>query len=148
MGKMNTYQRYAIIVAVAFVAIYFVVLFFFPIGIDSGYIPTLINGVTTSIGIIVGIGGATMGLAFRRDIEKGDFRGRKVYMYALFLFLFALLYPWGSYLFLALGITGLDVFALRYSLGGYLMAMMALLEAFLLIARRWDNEREHEKSES
>src|SRR4030066_1879608 len=125
---MDTYQRLGISVVIIFSVLYVGEILFFPVNIDSSFIPTLVNGVTTSISIIVGLGGAVTGFVFRKDIDSRDFRGRRAYYYALGLFLFPLVYPWGSYLFLALGIAGLDVFALKYSFGGYLLAMMALLE--------------------
>jgi hypothetical protein len=68
------YKRYYII-SVVFVVVYLFVFLLLPVTISDSNIPTLGNGITTSISIIVGFGGAVTGIIFRGDIEKGDSKG-------------------------------------------------------------------------
>ena len=122
---------------------YLFVLFFLPLTIDKTSIPTLVNGITTSLSIIVGFGAAVTGIVFRGDVEKGDAKARKDYFFSLGLFILALVYPWGSYLALA---TGQFELAVKYSFFGYLIALLAIITVYILTARRWELEKE-EKSE-
>jgi hypothetical protein len=145
MRKLNVYDWYFIAIAIVFAVAYPVVLFMLPVAVDST-VPTLVNGITTSMSIIIGLGGAVIGIVFRGDIEKGDSKARRIYFYALSLLIIPLIYPWGSYISLAAG-TSWYVFAVRYSLDGYLVALLAIMIVYLLTARRWYLEKE-EKTES
>lgn len=49
------------------------------------------------------------------------------------------MYPWGSYLALA---TKQFWFAVKYSLGGYLVALLDLIIVYLYTAKRWNIEKE------
>jgi amino acid permease len=89
--------------------------------------------------IIVALGGAVTGIVFRRDIEKGDDSAKRIYLVALALFAIALVYPWGSYL--ALTVKNFD-FALRYSFGGYLIALLAFVTVYIVIQRKWNLDKE------
>jgi hypothetical protein len=147
MNKLDIYQRYLIVfMIVAFIA-YFVILFFFPITIDRNYMPTFVNGITTSISIITGLGGAVIGIVFRGDIDKGDSKARKSYFFAFSVLILPLIYPWGSYIALA---TDQFELAVRYSLDGYLVALLVIVAVYLLTARTWysGKKEESEKTDS
>jgi len=135
---MNVDQRY-VVVSIVFAVVYVLVLLFLPVDIDNASVPTIINGITTSTSIVIGLGGATMGVVLRGDIEKGDHHARKTYLYILGFFIASLLYPLWSYVFL---ITKDFVFAIRYSLDGYLFALLVLIIAWLHVAKRWSSDKE------
>ena len=129
--------------AAVIIPAYLFVVLFLPVPIDHSSIPTLVNGVTTSMSIVVGLGAAVIGIVFRADIEKGDYETRKTFFAALGLFIIALIYPFGSYMSLAN--NGFE-FALRYSLGGYLIAILGIVTVYVLTAKKWESEKE-EKAE-
>lgn len=109
-----------------------------PVTIEDASVPTLVNGIITSMSIIIGFGGAVTGIVFRGDIDKGDSKAKIAFFYALGLFIIALVYPWGAYLALA---TKQFAFAVKYSFGGYLVALFAIITVYILIAKRWDLEK-------
>lgn len=147
MRKLNVYDKYLVALVVFLAITYPLILYFFPVVTDST-VPTLVNGITTSMSIILALGGAVIGIVFRHDIEKDDARAKRTYIYILGLFLIILLYPWGSYLFLAQGINGYVFgtnaygFALKYSLCGYLVALFAIMIVYVITARKWHLEEE------
>jgi len=143
MKKLNFYRRNSIVVVVVIAIAYLFVFLLLPVTIDNTSVPTLVNGITTSMSIIIGFGGAMTGIVFRGDINKGDSEAKKTYLYVLGLFIIPLIYPWGAYLALT---TRQFEFAVKYSFGGYLVALLVIIMVYILIARRWDLE-EGEKSE-
>jgi amino acid permease len=145
MKKLDIYQRNFIIAAVVIIVVYLIVLFFLPVTIDNTSVPTLVNGITTSMSIIMGIGGAVTGFVFRGDIEKGDYKAKELYFTVLGLLMFALVYPWGAYLWLAIKQFEL---AVKYSFFGYLIALLALITIYILTAKRWNLEKEDKSEET
>ena len=117
---------------------YLFIVLLLPVTIDEASVPTLVNGITASMSIAVGLGAAILGIVFRADIEKGDFETRRTFFWALGLFIIALVYPWGSYV--ALGNKGFQ-FAVRYSLGGYIIALLGIIVVYILTAKRWEFDR-------
>jgi amino acid transporter len=128
-----------IIAAIVLLAAYLFIVLFLPVTSEDSSIPTLVNGITASMSIAVGLGAALLGIVFRADIEKGDYETRKTFFWALGFFIIALVYPWGSYV--ALANNGFQ-FAVRYSLGGYIIALLGIIVVYILTAKRWAIERE------
>lgn len=143
LGVYKYYKYCFIFVTVAIMVAYVVMWLFLPVTIDNTSVPTLVNGITTSMSIIIGFGGVVMAFVFRGEIEKGNFKAKKLYFAVLCFFILPLIYLWVAYIWLS---TKQFEFAVKYSFGGYLVALWALLLAFLVIARKWDLEKE-EKSE-
>jgi hypothetical protein len=114
---------------------YLFVFFLLPVTIDDTIVPTLVNGITTSMSIVIALGGVVIGVVFRSDIEKGDFETKKFYFTVLGLFIVALVYPFGSYILLA---TEQFPSAFKYSLCGYLVALLTIIWVYLYAARRLD----------
>jgi small-conductance mechanosensitive channel len=133
--KLNSFQLSLLIFVVAIIVAYVFVLFLLPVTIDDTNVPTLVNGITTSMSIVVALGGAVVGIMFRSDIEKGDSEAKKFYFTALGLFIIALVYPWGSYLALT---TKQFSFAVKYSFFGYLIALLVMVTVYAYTAKRWD----------
>jgi len=122
--------------------VYILTVIFYPVTVDASSIPSIVNGITTSTSIAIGLGAATTGIVFRADLEKGDYESRKTYIAALSLFILALTYPLGSYLFL---INQKFISAVRYSLGGFLVALIGIGFIYVLIGKRWEMRKEKEK---
>ena len=120
---------------VSVIVLCLVVLFFLPVTISSDAVPTLVNGITTSMSIIIGLGATVIGVFFHNSTEKNDSEAKRAYIYALSLFILLLIYPWGSYIALA---NSEFLFAFRYSLNGYLVALSALVIVYYCTARRWN----------
>ena len=65
---------------------YFYLIFFLPIKIDEEKIPSLINGVTTSTSIAIGLGGVLTGFVFRHQAPKDDLKTKKIfYLFLVYL---------------------------------------------------------------
>jgi hypothetical protein len=135
MKTLDIYQRYLILVLFVIIVAYLFVFLFLPVTIDDISVPTLVNGITTSMSIVVALGGVVVGIVFRSDIEKGDSEAKKFYFTVLGLFIVALVYPWGSYILLA---SKQFPFAVKYSFGGYLIALLAIIWVYIYAAKRLD----------
>jgi len=143
----HSYRRTIIIIVFIFIGLYLIMFFLFPITIKDVYVPNLVNGITTSISIIIGFGGAISGIVFRSYIEKGNLKVRKTYIYLVSFFLLSLVYPFGAYIFLT---TNNFDLAIRYSFCGYLFALLSLFILLIFIGVIWDLEKEEkpERAES
>jgi hypothetical protein len=126
-----------IIATIVLVASYLLIVLLLPVTIADSNVPTIVNGITASMSIAVGLGAALIGIVFRADIEKGDNETRKTFLTVLGIFIIALIYPWGSYV--ALANKGFP-FAVRYSLGGYIIALIGITVVYILTAKRWGLE--------
>lgn len=92
---------------------------FLVINVDSEAIPTLINGLTASMSIIVGFAGAFLGITFR-DVPKKDTKTKKVYIYAMAALFIPLMFLWTTYFVLT---TGLADLAVRYGLSSLILTI-------------------------
>jgi len=137
--KLSIFQRNAIIVTCVIALVYLFVFLFLNVTIEDASVPTLVNGITTSMSIVVALGGAMIGILFRGNMDNADPEAKKAYFFVMGLFIFPLVYPLGSYLALA---TNQLWFAVKYSLGGYLVALLDLIIVYLYTAKRWDFENE------
>jgi hypothetical protein len=143
--EKSPYDKFLYILIALLAIFYPILLIKFPVVSDTT-VPTLVNGITTSLSIIFAFGAGIVGFVFRHDIERGDSEARNTYLIILMIFFVLLVYPWGAYCFLAQGIDrsiyGVNAynFALRYALCGYFVGMFALAEVYLLTARKWYRE--------
>jgi hypothetical protein len=139
MKKLSRFQRNVTIVGIVVVVAYLLVFLFLNVTLEDSSVPALVNGITASMSVVVALGGVMIGILFRGDMSNADPEARKSYFLMLSLFIFPLVYPWGSYLALATRQFG---FAVKYSLGGYLVALLALISVYLYSAKRWNIEEE------
>ncbi len=99
-----------IVIAVTFGVIIYVSAFM-PIKVGEQIIPTVINGVTSSMSIIIGFSGAFIGIMLR-EIKK-DKKMRQFYVISMVLLLMPLMFLWTIYSVLTSGFYEL---AIRYGL--------------------------------
>ena len=133
--KLTPFQRQMRNWAIFIFIVYVIIFLFLPVTIDDTAIPTLVNGITASISIIVGFSGAISGVVFHKELENEDSKGKKFYLLILGLFIIALIYPFGAYLSLS---SKQFVIAVKYSFGGYLIALLAIMTVFNYAGKKWD----------
>jgi hypothetical protein len=97
--------------------------FFLDIKIETQYIPTLVNGITSSLSVIVGFTGATIGIMLR-EIEKHDKKAKEFYFRTLALLMLPLTLLWTTYTFLTVDMPQLSVNA---ALSGLISALYVFI---------------------
>lgn len=88
--------------------------------IDPTAIPTLINGITASTSIVVGVFVAILGIMYRTVMEKTDSKPKEFYLRAMIILMVPLFWLYTTYAFLTIGLPD---FAVRYALSGLLTAL-------------------------
>jgi hypothetical protein len=91
-------------------------------------IPTIINGITTSTSIIVAFNGVVIAYMIR-ELFPTDRKAKIAFFGVFFAFVYVFLYLFWIYLFLATGVIDL---ALRWSLNGLLLSLLAFILTVLL----------------
>ncbi|HML02980.1 MAG TPA: hypothetical protein VK487_06365 [Candidatus Bathyarchaeia archaeon] len=121
-GRLNKYQFYHGVIAFVVLGAEIWVNFFLPINIGVTYIPTLINGITASLSVIVGFSGVVIGFMFR---EAND-RDRTYFIVLMVILVLPLTMLWTTYAFLTMNILG---FAVRWALS----ALIVVLYVFFVV---------------
>lgn len=70
------------------------------IKLSESYIPTLINGITTSTSIVIAIFIAVLGIMLRFSIEKKDSASKQFYLIGMIVLLVPIGLFWSTYVFL------------------------------------------------
>ena len=111
------------------------------IKLSESYIPTLINGITTSTSIIIGIFIAILGIMFRFSVEKKDSVSKQFYLIAMITLLVPIVFFWTTYTFLT---QGLLTFAVTYALSTLIMALFICAFVIIYTVTRIANQTEKE----
>lgn len=90
------------------------------IRIDPTAIPTLINGITTSTSIVIGVFVAILGIMHHSIMERSEPKPKEFYLRAMISLMVPLFWLWTTYAFLT---TGLSQFAIRYALSGLITVL-------------------------
>ena len=101
-------------------------------------VPTIINGITASISIIIGFSGAAIGIMVR-EIFRNDKKARQYYLSILFLFIYAFAYQLWVYQMLISG--DVDI-ALRWSLCGLLLSILIFGSVMIVAYYRIELQKE------
>jgi hypothetical protein len=123
--------------------------FFLNINVNDQYVFTLVNGITGSTSIIVGLSGAMIGIMLREAKEEKDKKARIFLFVALAVLQIPLIQLWTTYCFLVMGGTWTSL-AVRYGLSGLTLAFFVFTTIVIFIAKRLNEETEmkSEKAES
>lgn len=109
---MDKFEAYFIIITVVtFIAVVWTNLFL-PINVDASWIPSLVNGMTSSMSIIVGFMGGFIGIMLH-ETSKNDKKAKTFYFRGLLLLLIPLSFLWTTYALLTIGWSET---AIRYGL--------------------------------
>jgi len=100
---------------------------FLDIKIESSLIPTLVNGITSSLSVITGFMGAFVGIMFR-EIRKKDKKARNFYFWVMVLFAVPLNFLWTTYFFLT---VGWSENAVKYALSGLILTLYMFFAVIL-----------------
>jgi hypothetical protein len=84
----------------------------------------LINGITASTSIVVGVFVAILGIMYRTVMEKTDSKPKEFYLRAMIILMVPLFWLYTTYAFLTIGLPD---FAVRYALSGLLTALYACI---------------------
>lgn len=101
---MDKYQSLLIVVSVIVILVATWVMFFLSVKVDSSTFPTLVNGITSSTSIIIGLSGVVVGIMLR-DAEI-DRETRNFCYGVIVLLLIPLTMLWLTYSFLAMDTLG------------------------------------------
>jgi hypothetical protein len=114
------------------------------IKLDPTSVPTVINGITTSTSIVIGVVVAVLGIMYRVIMEKSDPKPKEFYLRAMISLMVPLFWLYTTYAFLTIGWTD---FAVRYALSGLLAALYVCIVITIFtvtrIATEIDGTTEH-----
>jgi heme/copper-type cytochrome/quinol oxidase subunit 2 len=111
------------------------------IKLPESYIPTLINGITTSTSVVIGIFIAVLGIMLRHSIEKKDSGAKQFYLLGMVILMIPVVWLWTTYVFL---VQGFYTFAVTYSLDALILALFVLISIIVFTAVRISNQTEKE----
>ena len=111
------------------------------IKLSESYIPTMINGITTSTSVVIALFIAVLGIMLRVSIEKKDFESRQFYLVGMIVLLIPIGFFWSTYLFLAMG---LSTIAVTYSLDALIGALFICIVLVIFTVVRVSNQTEKE----
>lgn len=104
---------------------------FLNIGVGNEAVPTLVNGITSSMSVIVGFCGAIIGIMFREiGTKDSEARNRLVVFLALLMAPITML--WTTYSFLTMAMYA---FAVKYALVGLIYALYIFVGLIIFVAR-------------
>ena len=112
------------------------------IKLSDSYIPTLINGITTSTSIIIAIFIAVLSIMLRFSIEKKDAKSTTFYLLAMIALLVPIAFFWSIYAFLTQGLLTL---AVTYSLSALIGAFFICVVVVIVTIVRISNQTEEEE---
>lgn len=126
-------DRYTAILVFAFVISFFAalwVLYWLPINITTSIgsqsIPTLINGITSSISIVVGFSGVIIGIMFRETDNYPE--AKKLYTILIFALSIPLAFLYTTYALLAMSLKASDMAgAVKFGLFSLIIALFLFL---------------------
>lgn len=104
-----------------------------PTKIAAQTVPTLVNGIATITSIIAAFGGVMLGIMFR-DVSKSGQEAKRTFFSLIGYFLIAIGFLFGAYCFL---VSGFFEWAVRCSIGGFLIALAGILLLYLAKAEEW-----------
>ncbi len=116
--------------------------FFLNINIEPQATPTLVNGLTTSLSIIVGFTGTIAGLFFRE--EKNKRKGKIFFAAAIVIVMVPIGTLWGTYIYLAQGVD-MYQFAVKSALSGLSTAMFGFTFVVIYGLTNFANDEENRK---
>jgi hypothetical protein len=119
----DRYTTYIIVFTIVVVIAILWVAVFLDIKMDYSAFPTLVNGITSSTSIILGLSGAIIGIMLRDgEVDKGT---KNFYYIAMVLLLLPITMLWMTYSFLASGKLGswLSYEAVRVALSGLIFTL-------------------------
>jgi Ca2+/Na+ antiporter len=116
---MNKFKLYLYVFTIVLIVAVIWVIFFLNIKVSDQVIPTLVNGITSSMSVIVGFCGALIGIMFR-EIDKNDSKTKVSYIVVIVVLSIPLTMLWTTYCFLTMGMSE---FAVRYGLSGLIFAL-------------------------
>lgn len=99
---MDKIRKYFYLITIVTIIEVVWILAFLKINIETSAIPTLVNGLTSSLSVIVGFMGAFIGIMYR-EVSKKDKKARTFYFGAMFLMIAPLTLLWTTYSFLTMG---------------------------------------------
>lgn len=106
-------------------------------------IPTLVNGITASMSVVIGILIAVLGIMLRLAIERKDLKSKQFYLNGMIILLVPVVYLWTTYAFLA---SGLTQFAVNYALSALLTALLVCILIVLHMYVRLANQTEEDRA--
>lgn len=107
------------------------------VGIDEQAVPTLVNGITSSMSIVVGFCGAIVGIMFR-EIGTNPKTKRNL-LISLIALMAPITFLWTTYSFLAMGFYSL---AVRYSLSGLILTLYIFIMLLVFVAEALSSQLE------
>ncbi len=112
------------------------------IAISDQSIPTVINGITSSIGIIAGFSGVVIGIMLR-DTAKKDRETRQFYLMIMVCLFAPFVMLWTVYVLLVMASTEPEfAFAVRYGLSCLLLTLFILFTILeVAVKTRYSNRR-------
>jgi cytochrome bd-type quinol oxidase subunit 2 len=132
MGKFQI-SIYAISITVFVAAIWTCI--FLTIKVNDQVIPTLVNGITSSISVVVGFCGVIIAIMFR---EIDDIKAKKFLFVAIILLLIPLTMLWSTYSFLTMNMSEL---AIRWSLSALISALYIFIAVVIYIVRETEKKQ-------
>jgi hypothetical protein len=127
---MDKYLTFTIIVSAVVLLVTIWIGYFLPINIDAQHIPTLVNGITSSISVIVGFSGVIIGVMFRESENNRE--ARMFLMFAVVALAVPLASLYTTYVFLTMNLdVNMPLMAVRYGLFGLLVGLFVLILVLL-----------------
>lgn len=115
---------------------------FLNVAVSETVVPTLVNGITSSMSIVAGFFGVIIGIMWR-DIRQREWHEYVKIKTQLLTFLFSLAIPifflLSTYLFLTMGYY---LFAVKYSLSGLILTLYTFIMLMIFVAKQVDSEIE------
>jgi hypothetical protein len=123
---MDKYLTFTIILSAMVLLVTIWIGFFLPINIDAQYIPTLVNGITSSISVIVGFSGVIIGIMLH---ESENNREAKIFfMFAVAALTVPLASLYTTYVYLTMNLdANMPLLAVRNGLFGLLSGLFVLI---------------------
>jgi len=143
--RVSRRQIYSLFVATMFAVLWVnlgsMTKFGLQINLSESYIPTLINGITTSTSIVIGILIAVLGIMLRFSVESKDSVSKNFYLVAMVILIMPIVLFWSTYTFLTMG---LYAFAVRYALSTLIIALLICVLVVVFAVVRMANQSEKE----
>jgi hypothetical protein len=99
--------------------------------IDVQYVPTLVNGLTSSTSVIVGLSGVIIGIMFR-EIGEGNPRAKGGLVSSIFVLALPIALLWTTYAMLTMGEYES---AIKFGLSGLIFALYLFLSLIIFVAK-------------
>lgn len=133
----------ATVISMIWVAIGSLTKYGLQIRLSESYIPTLINGITTSTSLVIGIFIAILGIMLRSSIERKDFASKDFYLTGMVVLILPVAWLWSTYIFLTQGNL---TFAVTYALDAFISELFVLIVVVVYTVVRISNQTDEDPS--